>query len=145
MLRFVEQNGLEYLLEFFKSMNSHVRCVCTGVHYSTDIMLCSTLQAESAPPHVCRLYQGTYEQPCEPHLHFIRQYCAAVFHVLVSPQDGRAHVLAHPNGITVIAQSIRTNNIKTKTLGLPAHTAVPSKARPTIHVQRVMCATNSAY
>ena len=34
-------------------------------------------------------------------------------------QDGRAHVLAHPTGITVIAQSIRTRSIKTKILGLP--------------------------
>ena len=32
-------------------------------------------------------------------------------------KDGRAHVLAHPTGIQVIAQSLRTLNIRTKSLG----------------------------
>ena len=29
-------------------------------------------------------------------------------------QNGRAHVLAHPSGIDIIAQSLSTENIKTK-------------------------------
>ena len=32
-------------------------------------------------------------------------------------QEGRAHVLAHPTGITIIAQSLKTNNPKIKVLG----------------------------
>lgn len=36
---------------------------------------------------------------------------------VISLQEGRGHVLAHPRGIAVIAQSIRSTNIKTKILG----------------------------
>lgn len=30
-------------------------------------------------------------------------------------QEGRTHVLAHPSGVDIIAQSLRTDNLKTKT------------------------------
>lgn len=33
-------------------------------------------------------------------------------------QDGRAHVLVHPNAITIITQSLKTSVAKTKILGL---------------------------
>lgn len=38
-------------------------------------------------------------------------------------QDGRAHVLVHPNAITIIAQSLKTSNARTKILGL-IHTQI---------------------
>lgn len=34
--------------------------------------------------------------------------------LVISFQQGRAHVLAHPNSINVIAQSLSVDNIKTK-------------------------------
>ena len=43
-------------------------------------------------------------------------HCAQ--NVISVHQEGRAHVLAHPTGITIIAQSLKTNNPKIKVLGL---------------------------
>lgn len=76
VLRFVDQNGLEYLLSFLKSMNHLVRQ--SQLHYS----LIGCIKA------------------------------------LMNNPDGRAHVLAHPSGIAIIAQSLRTSNIKIKILVL---------------------------
>lgn len=38
--------------------------------------------------------------------------CTTIDFVL---QEGRTHVLAHPSGVDIIAQSLRTDNLKTKT------------------------------
>lgn len=38
-----------------------------------------------------------------------------LYFTLFSLQNGRAHVLAHPTAISTIAQSLSTENIKTKT------------------------------
>ena len=56
------------------------------------------------------------------HIATVAQGCN-VYPIL--PQDGRAHVLAHPTGITIIAQSIRTRSIRTKILGLPTSPSFP--------------------
>lgn len=39
-------------------------------------------------------------------------------HLPLITQDGRAHVLVHPNAITIIAQSLKTSSTRTKILGL---------------------------
>uniref|UniRef100_A0A1X7UZJ0 FH2 domain-containing protein n=2 Tax=Amphimedon queenslandica TaxID=400682 RepID=A0A1X7UZJ0_AMPQE len=69
-------NGLEYLLDFLRSMNNDVR---------------------------------------QSQLHYI---ILGSIKALMNNSDGRAHVLAHPTGITVIAQSLKTNNNKIKILTL---------------------------
>lgn len=48
-------------------------------------------------------------------LHFTVIGCTKA---LMNNTDGRAHVLAHPMGIVIIAQSLRTLNVKTKILAL---------------------------
>lgn len=39
-------------------------------------------------------------------------------HLSLPTQDGRAHVLVHPNAIAIIAQSLKTSITRTKILGL---------------------------
>lgn len=43
-------------------------------------------------------------------------YC--LFTLPLPIQDGRAHVLVHPNAIAIIAQSLKTSITRTKILGL---------------------------
>ncbi|XP_011403575.1 PREDICTED: disheveled-associated activator of morphogenesis 1-A-like, partial [Amphimedon queenslandica] len=76
VLQFIDMNGLEYLLDFLRSMNNDVR---------------------------------------QSQLHYI---ILGSIKALMNNSDGRAHVLAHPTGITVIAQSLKTNNNKIKILTL---------------------------
>lgn len=76
VLRFIEQNGLESVLDLLHSMNPEVR---------------------------------------QSQLHYTLLGCIKA---LMNNAEGRAHVLAHPTGITIIAQSLKTNNPKIKVLVL---------------------------
>lgn len=96
VLRFIELNGLSVLLDILRSLD--IRVANSPLH-SSLIGCLKALMNNSVSRKVS----------------LETDKCHSIFSI---SQTGRAHVLAHPTSINIIAQSLAADNIKTKIAAL---------------------------